>query len=72
MKKVLGALAVAGVSSLAFAEGSTGFDPAAVASDATTTVTNVATAIGGLLVAAIAIYGAFLGYRKIREGLNKA
>lgn len=71
MKKVLGALAVAGVSSLAFAEGS-GFDPAAVAGEATTTVTNVATAIGGLLVAAIAIYGAFLGYRKIREGLNKA
>ena len=60
------------VGTMAHAEGASAFDPAATATAATATVTTLATAIGGLLGAAALLYGGFLGYRKIREALNKA
>lgn len=49
-----------------------GFDASTLVGDATTSVSGVVTAIGGLLTAAVALYVGFVGYRKLREGLNKA
>lgn len=56
----------------ALAEGASGFDASTMVGDATTSVSAVVTAIGGLLTAAVALYVGFVGYRKLREGLNKA
>lgn len=73
MKKFLFALPVLGLSAIsAFAEGAGAFDATTFAGEAATNVTAIAVAIGSLLTAAVAIYIGFLGYRKIREALNKA
>lgn len=72
MKKLLPALAVFATTVGAFAEESTGFNPATLVNGATTSVTTVVTAIGSLMTAAVALYVGFVGYRKLREGLNKA
>ena len=73
-------LALAGFGSLAslgaFASGdggsSSAFDPTTYITNATTTVTGIATGVGTLLAAVLAIYLAYVGYRKVREALNKA
>lgn len=56
----------------AFAEGTSGFDPASFLGTAQTTVTAIVTAVGSLLAGALGLYLAFIGYRKAREALNKA
>lgn len=61
-----------GMCGVAFAEGEQGFDPAQAIETASTTVTTIVTAIGGVLAAAIGLYLAFVGYRKAKEALNKA
>ena len=72
MKKFLTTALVCGVSALAMAEGeSGGFDPSSLLSSASSTVTSIATAIGGVLTAAAAIYLAFIGWRKFREASNR-
>jgi len=70
MKKLLVAAAVCGLSAAAMAEGD-GFDPSSLLSSAATTVSGIASAIGGVLSAAAAIYLAFIGWRKFREASNK-
>lgn len=73
IKKFGASAAFIGLGALsALAEGSTGFDASAMVSDATTSVNGVVTAIAGLLGAAVALYVGFVGYRKLKEGLNKA
>lgn len=71
MKKYAVALAVAGMSALAMAEGESGFDPSSLISSATSTVTTIVTAIGTLLAAAAGIYLAFVGYRAFKNAINK-
>ena len=71
MKKLAIALAVAGGSGLAMAEGSSGFDPTTLMSSATTTVTSIVTALGTLLAAAAGIYLAFIGWRAFKAACNK-
>lgn len=71
IKKFALASAVCGLGvASALADG--GFDASTMVGDATTSVSAVVTAIGGLLTAAVALYVGFVGYRKLREGLNKA
>ncbi len=41
-------------------------------SEVTNTIGVLATAISGLLVAALTIYAGFVAYRKVREAMNKA
>lgn len=73
MKKILALVGsvMAGGAALAQEGGSSGFDPSTLLSQASTTVTSIATAVGGVLVAAAAIYLAFIGWRKFREACNK-
>lgn len=71
MKKYAVALAVAGVSALAMAEGETGFDPSTLMTSATSTVTGIVTALGTLLAAAAGIYLAFIGWRAFKAACNK-
>lgn len=74
MKKFLTTALICGVSALAMAEGEGGgggFDPSSLLSSASSTVSAIATAIGGVLTAAAAIYLAFIGWRKFREASNK-
>ena len=77
IKYALYAASVAALPALSFAGESSGssdagFDPSTIISSATTSVGTIAAGIGALLAAAILIYVGFLGYRKVREGLNKA
>lgn len=67
---VLGVMAVGSV--FGQESGGGGFDPTSFLSTAQTTVTAIVTGLGALLVAALGIYLAFVGYRKVREALNKA
>lgn len=69
-KKVLTALAVCGVAAASFAADA-GFDPSTSLSNAQSTVTTIVESVGGILAAAVALYVGFVGYRKLREGLNK-
>ena len=71
MKKFLVPAVVCGLSAVAMAEGESGFDPTSLLSSASSTVTGIATAVGGVITAAAAIYLAFLGWRKFREASNK-
>ena len=71
MKKFLTTALVCGAAVAAMAEGESGFDPSSLLSSASSTVTGIATAIGGVLTAAAAIYLAFIGWRKFREASNK-
>lgn len=71
MKKFLVPALVCGLSVAAFAEGESGFDPSSLLSSASSTVTAIATAVGGVLTAAAAIYLAFIGWRKFREASSK-
>ena len=73
MKKYLVPAIVCGLSVAAMAEGesSGAFDPSSLLSSASSTVTSIATAIGGVLTAAAAIYLAFIGWRKFREASNR-
>ena len=71
MKKCLVPALVCGLSVAAMAEGESGFDLSSLLSSASSTVTSIATAIGGVLTAAAAIYLAFIGWRKFREASNK-
>ncbi len=70
MKKFLTTALVCAASVAAMAEGE-GFDPSSLLSGASSTVSSIATAIGGVLTAAAAIYLAFIGWRKFREASNK-
>lgn len=70
-KKVLTALAVCGIAAVSFAEGGAGFDGASLIGDANSAVNGIVTAIAALLGSAVALYVGFVGYRKLREGLNK-
>lgn len=71
MKKFLVPALVCAASVAAMAEGDGGFDPSGLLSSASSTVTGIATAIGGVLTAAAAIYLAFIGWRKFREASNR-
>ncbi len=73
MKKFLVPALVCGLSVAAMAEGEGGggFDPTSLLSSASSTVSGIATAIGGVLTAAAAIYLAFIGWRKFREASNR-
>lgn len=73
MKKILALVGsvMAGGAALAQESGGSGFDPSTLLSQASTTVSAIATAVGGVLVAAAAIYLAFIGWRKFREACNK-
>lgn len=76
MKKILALVGsvMAGGAALAQEGGGSGsgtFDPSTLLSQASTTVTSIATAVGGVLVAAAAIYLAFIGWRKFREACNR-
>lgn len=71
MKKYAVALAVAGMSALAMAEGESGFDPSSLMSSAQTTVTTIVAALGTLLAAAAGIYLAFIGWRAFKAACNK-
>jgi len=71
MKKYALALAVAGVSALAMAEGSSGFDPSTLMTSANTTITSIVTALGTLLATAAGIYLAFVGWRAFKAACNK-
>ena len=74
MKKFLVPALVCGLSVAAMAEGEGGggaFDPTSLLSSASSTVSGIATAIGGVLSAAAAIYLAFIGWRKFREASNR-
>jgi hypothetical protein len=51
---------------------SAAFDGAAAIGSAQTAVEGIGVAIGSLLGAAVVIYLGFLGYRKLREAMNKA
>ena len=51
---------------------SAAFDGAAAIGTAQTAVEGIGVAIGSLLGAAVVIYLGFLGYRKLREAMNKA
>lgn len=70
MKKYALAIAVAGVSALAMADG-TGFDPTTLMTSAETTVGGIVTALGTLLAAAAGIYLAFIGWRAFKAACNK-
>jgi len=70
MKKsliTLGAIAAAGV---ALADGAQ-FDPATLMAGAEGTVTDIATAVATILVAAAGIYLSFLGWRKFRDATSR-
>lgn len=71
MKKIATMVGTAMVGGMALAEGQSGFDPTTLLGTASTTVTSIATAVGGVLVAAAAIYLAFIGWRKFREACNR-
>ena len=71
MKKFLVPALVCGLSAAAMAEGESGFDPSTLLSSASSTVTSIAAAVGGVLTAAAAIYLAFIGWRKFREASSK-
>ena len=73
MKKFLVPALVCGLSVAAMAEGesSGSFDPTSLLSSASSTVSGIATAIGGVLTAAAAIYLALIGWRKFREASNR-
>lgn len=73
MKKIATMVGAAMVGGMALAEGGSGsgFDPTTLLSGASTTVSSIATAVGGVLVAAAAIYLAFIGWRKFREACNR-
>lgn len=69
-KKSLFMLGAVAASAAAFADA--GFDASSFITEATTAVTGIVTGLGALLTAAVGIYLAFVGYRKVREALNKA
>ena len=72
MKKILASVGSVMVGGAALAqESGSGFDPSTLLGQASTTVTAIATAVGGVLVAAAAIYLAFIGWRKFREACNR-
>lgn len=72
MKKIATLVGSAMVGGMALADGvSLGFSPESLLGDAATTVSSIATAVGTVLVAAAAIYLAFIGWRKFREACNR-
>ena len=72
MKKFLVPAIAFGATAVAMAEDSSGgFDPSSLLSSASSTVTGIAAALGGVLTAAAAIYLAFIGWRKFREASSK-
>ena len=71
MKKFAVALAVAGMSAAAMAEGSSGFDPSSLMTTATSTVTGIVTALGTLLAAGAGIYISFIAWRAFKAACNK-
>lgn len=71
LKKYALGFAVAGLSAVSMAEGSSGFDASTLMGTATTTVTGIVTALGTLLAAAAGIYLAFIGWRAFKAACNK-
>lgn len=71
MKKYLAPTLAFGLTMAAMAEDGGGFDASTLLSSASSTVTGIATAIGGVLTAAAAIYLAFIGWRKFREASSR-
>lgn len=71
-KKSLFMLGAVAASAAAFGADGSGFDASSFITEATTAVTAIVTGLGTLLTAAVGIYLAFVGYRKVREALNKA
>lgn len=70
-KKSLFMLGAVAASAAAFGA-EAGFDASSFITEATSAVTAIVTGLGALLTAAVGIYLAFVGYRKVREALNKA
>lgn len=69
-KFVLSFASLLALASVVMAEGE-GFNAVTVATSAGVTVSAIVGAIQGIMGAAILLYVGFLGYRKIREGMNK-